>query len=163
MIDSLETLLDTIAAETGSGRIGRPVSVRGLVEMYPDHGQLLALLARLACRASHWLDDPPARLYASGSVESGHVTALLEGRGGTTALLTGGVLRAGSPFVDLLIVGSRGTLHHEGGIAASHLEIPEAAALPGDLTAVERRLLEGLGRSLESGGPVDVGAREEER
>jgi hypothetical protein len=159
---TLDEILDTLAREAASGRIGRPSTVRGALELSADHGRLAPLLARALAAASRWLADPPARLYAAGSIASGVLTALLEGEKGTTALLSAAVLRAGAPRADFLVLGSRGSLSFEGDANAAHLHLAlEAEGALGaregkEAAALERAFLTALELSLARRAPAAV-------
>lgn len=97
-----------------AGRIGRPVAVELLLYVVADHGRLESLLAAALDRALHLLGAEPARLWARGGVESGHVCVQVACREGQTA-----VVAAGSPGSSglgqtlLLVVGTKGILSWE--------------------------------------------------
>jgi hypothetical protein len=153
----LEDLFRAVAEALRSGRVGRPACVRGFLELSADHGHLVPLLARVLDEACRWLEDAPASLHAAGGAAAGQVTCLLRGESGATALLTAGLLRSGAPTVDLLILGSRGSLRHEGG--------PNAVSLPATapwqetaLSGEARAIRDALERALESGAPVEFRA-----
>lgn len=161
--DPLEALYAAVGKECASGRIGRPVMARGEIEAVADHGRLLAILARALGAASGWLADVPERVLASGSLEAGHVAALIEGEKGTTCLLACGVLRQGPPTADLIVLGTNGAIRHEGpedGIAVDYSAPPGA---PEELSQAERSILRALEASLASGSPAAVAAPGKER
>jgi hypothetical protein len=152
----LETLFQTIERELRNGRIGRPVCVRGHLELSADHGRLLPALAGAAQRALEWLGEGASRVFAAGSIEAGHVCTLIEGRGGPACLLSIALRRRSFPVADILVIGNQGSLRHEGlenGLSAS-VEAVEAGR--DALSEAARAMLTAIERSLESAAPVDV-------
>lgn len=158
---SFDDVHDTIAAEVAAGHIGRAVSVRGLIEVSPDHGLVLPYLARGLRRSIEWLDDEPERVLVSGSLESGHVCALLECRRGGTCVLACGVLRASEDgrgaMVDYVVLGNRGTARFEGDAN----RVTRVAPIEAD--APELALRDALERSLRSRAPESIERAEESR
>lgn len=148
-MDSLEAVFQSIETEVRSASVGRPVCTRASFVLSEDHGKLTAVLARATAAAFGWLADEPLDLYASGSVRSGHVGILAQGAGGTSVLLSTTLVRGETPRADILLLGSRGTLHHEGAANGPHEDLAGSSFTAGDLSAGERRLLEAIESSLE--------------
>lgn len=153
-MDVLEAVFRSIDAEARSGSVGRPVCVRASFVLSDDHGKLVSVLARVAAAAFGWLADEPFNLYASGSVRAGNVGILAEGASGTTALLAAAVLREEKPQADILLLGSEGTLHHEGDANESHGDFASSSWVDGDLTPGEKRFFEAIESSLDRGSVV---------
>ena len=119
---TLQELSETVSDAIGDRRIGRPVAVRLYAYLSPDHGELLRGTADALALADRWLPGELVRLEARGSVELGHVTVLAEFSGGETALVSGACLHDGPPRIDFLILGTQGSVRHEG--------LPNAASDP---------------------------------
>jgi len=140
----LEKSLQAAIARKG---IGAPVALRAFLQLTPDHGLLLPVLAHGVQMAERWFGSPLKQLYAQGAVEAGYLTALAEYQRGQTALISAETCRSEDPMVLVLLVGNRGTLQFE--------DKPDLAPLvPGDIPV--RTLIE---KSLRSGQPVQ-GARD---
>lgn len=153
-ISGFKKLFQRLRAEASSGRVGRPVLVRGSLELSADHGRLTVDLARGLAEAFRWLGDEPVEVYAAGSAAAGQVTALARGRSGTAALLSTALLRRGTPRVRLLVLGSRGSLRHDGDLEAHE---PGTAADAADdderLGGREKAIFDAVEESLSSGAP----------
>lgn len=160
-MDTLEAIFQSIDTETRSGSIGRPVCVRASFVLSADHGKILTALARAAAAAFRWLADQPLDFYASGGVESGHVSILAQGATGTTALVSVALLREKTPTADILLLGDGGTLHHEGEANAPHEDLASSSWNDGDLTPGEKRFLEAIERSLDRRSVVHTGTGEQ--
>ena len=119
-----------------------------------DHGTLVTALARATEAAFSWLADEPLDFYASGSVRSGNISILAQGADGTTTLLSAALLREETPRADILVLGTRGTLHHEGQANAPHEALASSSWNDGDLTPGEKRFFEAIESSLDRASVV---------
>lgn len=156
--DRLSTLFATLREDVRSGRIGRPVSVRGFFELSADHGQLVTDLSRTATAAFELLGEAPVEVSTAGKIESGHVSLLAVGGSGTTAVLSVSVLRGRVPTADLLVIGSRGTLRYEGGANSPHLDL---STPPGRTPSpAELRIFRAIESSLRTKTTAPVESRE---
>ena len=153
-MDVLEAVFQSIGEEARSGSIGRPVCVRASFVLSADHGRLATTLARAGAAALRWLADEPLDLFVSGGVRSGHISVLAQGATGTTALVSVALLREEVPSADILVLGDRGSLHHEGAANAPHEDLGSSSWNDGDLTPAEKRFLEAIESSLERSSVV---------
>lgn len=153
-MDSLDAVFQSIDTEARSGSVGRPVCVRASFVLPVDHGRLATTLARAATAALRWLADEPLDLFVSGSVRSGHISVLVQGASGTTALVSVALLREETRKADILVLGDRGSLHHEGDANAPHEDPAGASWNDGDLTPEEKRILDAIESSLDRGSVV---------
>lgn len=96
------------------GRIGRPVAVRLHAFVSPDHGQLVPSTAEALAMVAKWFEADLVLLEARGAVESGHIVALAQFEAGQTALVSGTCLFEGPSRLDFILLGSQGSVRHEG-------------------------------------------------
>jgi len=129
-----------VRAALASKRLGQPVFVR-LTAHGP--GKAAEQLARLAALAGQWLGQALVRLHAVGS-KGGPASLTLLYAGGASAIVSvGGAKADGS--LDLMILGSRGSLHQEGASSFHAVkDVPDPA------------LLGPIRRALATGAPIDV-------
>jgi hypothetical protein len=138
-----------IQSAIASKRLGQPVFARYVLHGPPSADGIVPRLARTMACVRGWMAQPLDRVYALGSVESGHITLTLLFRQGATSLVSVVPGTSAGLSVDVFLVGNHGSLHHEAG--DTHWE--EAAAIPPD--AASRSVIE---RALRSGRPEPVEA-----
>jgi hypothetical protein len=156
----LARLRDAVLAELAAGRLGEPVFVREILAVSPDHGHLLRAAAEGVAFAAEALRAPAESLLALGSVEAGHLSVQADHARGLSSLVAVAVERGGSPRLDLLLLGSRGSLHHEVSPERLALEVGEGAAqLLGAPSEAARLAEAAISGSLRSREPVRL-ARE---
>ncbi len=129
-----------VRAALASKRLGQPVFVR-LTAHGP--GKAAEQLPRLAALAGQWLGQALVRLHAVGGKDGPASLTLLYAGGASALVSADGSKTEGA--LDLMILGSRGSLHHE---AASSFHATNGVPHPA--------LLEPIRRALATGAPVDV-------
>jgi hypothetical protein len=131
-----------VQAALASKRLGQPVFVR-----LTQRGgtKPVERLARLAALASSWLGQRPARLHAVGG-EAGPASLTVLFAAGASAIVG---VTPGEPAgaLDLMLLGSRGALHHE--IAEPFTFGTEKA---------DPKWVKEIRRALTKGSPVEVEA-----
>jgi hypothetical protein len=139
---------DTLA----SGRIGPAVFVRYLVE-WPRRGRLtLDDVARLASEVAAWVARPVETVYALGALD-GPLSVTLLFPGGQTALLGIHRTATATPSPDLMVLGSRGAIHHDRS-SAGPWNFPAGGT---DAAPPAAGLADALARSLRSARPERPG------
>lgn len=84
----LDELGRTVEGALAGKRIGRPVFVRYTLAETGKARQIVARLARMTQAVRRWIGQPPARLYAVGSLKEGPVSLTVQLRDGASALLS---------------------------------------------------------------------------
>ena len=127
-----------VQSALGSQRLGAPVFVR---LTWHSVGKGAEPLTRLAALAGRWLGQAPVRLQAAGGKGGpASVTVLYAAGASAVVSVSGG---QGTESLDLLLLGSRGALHHAG-----------AGFEFNDKT--DPVLLNSIRRALSTGDPTDV-------
>ena len=112
MADHLEALQRVVQEAIDDERLGQPQFVR-CVARAPDGGSLDSSLEALASMGESWLGGPPASSTRRGEGSGVYLTEMSTWDAGQGALITvsatGG---GGTADIDLMVVGSRGTLYH---------------------------------------------------
>lgn len=144
---TLTDLHRAVQSTLASKRLGRPVFVRYLVQSLEQSEAAVGSLTLALAAVREWLEQPLARLYATGSLASGQIALTVEFRDGATALISWSRCPPRGDGVDLLVLGNHGAMYHDAGNAELWDEAPstvEAATDPALRRAVERAL--GSGR-----------------
>lgn len=141
---------DAVSNVLRAKRIGTAVSVRIVDHTIADSDRLEPALGRHMEAASRWLDADVRRLAALGDLHGGPVSVLMEFRQGQTALVSVGARGRQSPLLEIAVVGNRGVLSWEPGPGPTVESEPAGLA---DSPAA-RRLIDAVGESLTSTGPV---------
>jgi len=116
--------LDMTVRETiKSGRIGQPVFVRLTVTVEPAGADTWAVLAALVPAVQAWFGVPIQRLYAVESSQRRHSALALQFQGGPSALLSSASPAPAGTGLDVLILGNRGGLYHDGLMCGAPLGI----------------------------------------
>ena len=112
MPDHLEALQQVVQEAIDDERLGQPQFVR-CVARAPDGGSLDLSLETLASMSESWLGGPPASSTRRGEGSGAYLAEMSTWNTGQGALITvsatGG---SGTADIDLMVVGSRGTLYH---------------------------------------------------
>ena len=112
MPDHLEALRQVVQEAIDDERLGQPQFVR-CVARAQDGGSLDSSLETLASMGESWLGGPPASSTRRGEGSGAYLTEMSTWDTGQGALITvsatGG---SGTADIDLMVVGSRGTLYH---------------------------------------------------
>jgi hypothetical protein len=146
MVHDLAELDRTVQSVLNSKRIGTPVFVRLRQQAAAKPGSLVERLANLCSLVTRWLGQPLRQLYTVGSVDRGEMMMTLMFSQGANALVSVGT---GDPnqAIDLLFLGSRGTIQHEASVAFSAGK---------DLS--DPRMMKWIRRALTSNTPINVEA-----
>ena len=153
-MSTFDMLYRAVSETVAAGRVGTPVFVRCVAHVAAGRADLDARLSRTLGATAGWLGDVPRRVFALGDAESGQITVTLESEQGRAAFVSVGLAFDRMPLVDLLLLGSRGSIHHEG-IPAP---MAEEAGLWGALPEATAEVMDAVHRSLRVGQPVRVSA-----
>ena len=104
----------TVRDAINSGRIGQPVFVRLTVTVQPAGADTWAVLSALVPAVQEWIGVPIQRLYAVETSPRHHAALALQFQGGPIALLSSVSPAPAGPGLDVLILGNRGGLYHDG-------------------------------------------------
>lgn len=152
-MDAFDMVYRTVSGAVEAERVGTPAFVRCIAQVASTRAELDANLCRALGAVAEWLGEPPRRVFALGGSESGGITVTAESERGRTAIVSVGLAFDRAPRVDLLLIGNRGALHHEGVPVPmiegpdGHISVPEAPA--GLMDAVHRSLSTGQVEALE--------------
>ena len=80
----------------------------------PDPGLLDSTLSTLCALGETWFGAGPARTHRLGDGSGRYLTEMLTWDGGQGAIVTVSVGTYPEPRLDLLLVGSKGSLYHQG-------------------------------------------------
>jgi hypothetical protein len=142
---SLLDLQRAVEETLANGRIGRVVFVRYSLHGLDPRRRLIDGVAALAGAATRWVGGQVELIIAVGSEKAGQLSATLVFGSGESAAVTCGRAPGPGSGMDLMIVGNRGAVYHDGG---SSVLWPVGAMDPG---AAEPRLVAAIARSLASG------------
>jgi predicted dehydrogenase len=142
---SLVDLHRAVEETLANGRIGRPLFVRYSLQRLDPRRRLVDGVAALSGAAIRWVGGPLDLVIAVGSENVGQLSATLVFDTGESAAVTCGRAPGPGSGVDLMIVGSRGAIYHDGGTSVLW---PAGVT---DTGAGEPRLVEAIARSLASG------------
>ena len=115
MTDDTDTaaLRKVVQAAIDGGRIGSPRFLRCLARTR-DRRQIASSLDDLVSLGEAWFGSRPRRRYRLGEEGGVYLTELVKWPEGQAALLTVSLAASdGPPALDLMLVGSRGTLYHD--------------------------------------------------
>jgi hypothetical protein len=148
---TLAELHQAVRTTLASQRLGQPVFVRYLVQDLYEAETVAPRLAQITAIVRDWLRQPLERLYAIGTPANGQVALTLQFREGATAVVILACCQPRGPGVDLLVLGSRGTLAYDAGSAELWDETLEAAG-----PSAEPLIQAAIEQSLRSGQPVPI-------
>ena len=112
MADHLEALQQVVQEAIDAERLGQPQFVR-CVARATDGGSLDSSLETLASMGESWFGGPAASRTRRGEGSSVYLTEMSTWDTGQAALVTvTAAAGGGSADIDLMVVGSRGTLYH---------------------------------------------------
>jgi len=111
----MQFIHQTVKKELDAGRVGCPVFVRCIAQVAKDSEHLTDVLKEALATAGSWLGASPLRVYAQGSKDVGQITATVLYESGQTALVSVGLAKPdGAPRIDLMLLGNKGALYHDG-------------------------------------------------
>ena len=115
MIQTEMSVLRRVVQEAiDEGRLGPPKFLRCIAHA-GGSTQMAASLNELASLGESWFGSHPVQRYRMGEDSGVYLTETLKWPHGQSAVITVfSVPSEGAPQLDLMLVGSRGTLYHEG-------------------------------------------------
>ena len=109
----LSQLREVVSDAIDGGRLGVTRFLR--CHAVTDDPRLLgASLSALTSLGDAWFGSSPSQAYRLGEDSGLYVTEMLKWQGGQGAIVTVSVGSAPEPRIDLLLVGSKGSLYHQG-------------------------------------------------
>jgi len=100
-----------------SRRIGTPVFVRFMLLLSNSPKSAPGTLAVASSRVRSWLDQTIESIFALGRIDTGQVSLTMRFAAGATALVTLARSPKPGPAFDLMILGTKGAIHHDPGHA----------------------------------------------
>jgi hypothetical protein len=115
MADHLEALQNVVQDTIDQERLGQPQFIRCIARA-TDNKSLESTLNQLTFMGESWFGGPPIKRTRQGNIESDvYVTEIQTWDTGQSALITvSTTISKGDSTVDLMLIGSRGTLYHQG-------------------------------------------------
>lgn len=144
----MQFLYQTIKEIIDTGRVGTPVFVRFIAQIIPSDEHIIDTLGKLLTITSSWLASIPIRVYVQHRENSAQITASVEYEGGQTAIVSLGVASGISSKIDLMMLGNKGALYHDG------RDMPPGFDMSIELLAIPEWLMEAIEHSLFIGKPV---------
>jgi len=138
-------LYQTIKDILNAGEVGVPVFVRCLVQVIPNNNSLIDLLGKLLMMAGSWMDTIPIKVYVQQ--RNIQVNASVLYTGGQTAIVSVNTAMGVSPKLDLMMIGNKGALYHDG------TEMPPGFDFSFDHLIVPDWLMDAMERSIDNGRP----------
>ena len=139
----------TVRDAIKSGRIGQPVFVRLTVTVEPAGADTWAVLGALVPAVQEWVGVPIQRLYAVETSPRHHSALALQFQGGPSALLSSVIPAPAGPGLDVLILGNRGGLYHDGLMCGA----PPGLGLTAPPERADDPMLKVIETSLRTGRP----------
>ena len=110
---NLSSLQQVVQQAIDEGRLGKPRFLRCLAQV-SSAAKIEGTLSELASLADGWFGSESGASYRLGEGSGVYLTEMLRWSQGQGALITVSTEPSGSrPGLDLMLVGSRGTLYHE--------------------------------------------------
>jgi len=110
----MDNLKNTIKNVVDEGRLGDPKFLRCVLQVSDDIKSLRSSLELLEEMAEYWFDETFAKRHRIGTEYSSYIGEILRWNGGQGALIVVNVSPSVSQkYLDLMLVGSKGTLYHE--------------------------------------------------
>ena len=146
----MQFLYQTIKEIIDAGRVGTPVFVRFIIQTIPIDEHIIDILARTLVMTGSWFTSIPIRIYVQHKENTAQVTASVEYTSGQTAIVSVNISNAFTSRVDLMILGNKGALYHDGEVTPSGFDFgAEPLTVPEWLTDI-------IERSLFAGKPILV-------
>jgi hypothetical protein len=144
----MQFLYQTIKEIIDTGRVGTPVFVRFIAHVLPSDEHIIDTLGRILTITGSWLNAMPIRIYVQHKENTAQITASVEYEDGQTAIASIGIAAGLSSRIDLMMLGNKGALYHDG--EDMHPEF----SMDIDLMVIPDWLIEAIERSLFIGKPV---------
>ena len=139
----IEEIIDT-------GRVGVPVFVRCAAQLPPAKENMYDVLARVLTMAVSWLKASPLRVYVQIGDNLRKITATVQCTGGQTAVVSVNATPDATPQVDIMMLGNKGALYHDGDA------LPPGFDIAAEPMPVPEWLVDAVDRSLRAGKPVAI-------
>jgi hypothetical protein len=146
----MQSLYHTVKEILNTGRVGTPVFVRCVAQIASGSEHVGNVLARILTMACSWLEASPLRVYAQSGGNSAQITVTIQYVGGQTSIVSVNAASGVAPFVDLMLLGSKGALYHDGEALAPGFDVT-AEPLP-----IPKWLTDAVERSLRAGKPTII-------
>jgi hypothetical protein len=147
----MQFLYQTIKEIIDAGRVGTPVFVRFIIQTIPIDEHIIDILTRTIVMTGSWFTSIPTRIYVQHKENTAQVTASVEYTGGQTATISVNISNTFTSRVDLMLLGNKGALYHDGEVMPSGFDF---GAEPLD---IPEWLVDVIERSLFAGKPIFVG------
>ncbi len=110
----MDNLKNTIKNVVDEGRLGDPKFLRCVLQVSDDIKSLRSSLELLEEMAEFFFGETFAKRHRIGTKYSSYIGEILRWNGGQGALIVVNVSQSVSQkYLDLMLVGSKGTLYHE--------------------------------------------------
>ena len=109
----ISDLQDAVSVAIDQGRLGALQFMR-CHALAQAPSELAAALNELESLAEAWFGFRPAQTYRLGEDSGVYITQMSKWDGGQGAIITVSLDLEGAPRIDLMLIGSRGTLYHQG-------------------------------------------------
>lgn len=146
----MQCLYETVKEILNTGRVGVPVFMRCVAQIAPESGHIGYVLVRMLTMACSWLEASPLKVYAQSRNNSRQITVTTQYAGGQTSIVSVDAVPSVSTRVDLMLLGNKGALYHDGEALSPGFDIT-AEPLP-----VPEWLTDAVERSLRSGKPAVI-------
>lgn len=146
----MQSLYETVKEILDTGRLGTPVFVRCVAQIAPEDEHAGNVLARILTMACSWLEASPLKVYAQRGINSRQITVTVQYIAGQTATVIVNAPPGATTRVDLMLLGNKGALYHDGDVLPPGFDI-SAEPLP-----VPKWLVGAIDRSLRAGKPAMV-------
>ncbi len=108
----IEGLRKVVQDAIAEGRIGTPSFMRCIAQT--DGANVDGLVEELTALGGTWFGSKPLTNYSPGAAEGVYRTAVLKWPKGQGAVITVSISGDTTQSLNLMLIGSRGTLYHEG-------------------------------------------------
>ena len=116
VVADLAALSETVEEAIGEERLGQPQFLRCIAQV--PAASLGEAVGEWIALGEAWFGSPVATRHRLGEGSGVYVTEMAKWETGQAALVTVSATGSdGAPAIDLMLIGSRGTLYHEGGAA----------------------------------------------
>ncbi len=143
----MQFLYQTIKEIINTGKVGVPVFVRCVVQILPKSEYLIDTLARILMMTGNWMEALPIKVYVQFRESKMQITASVQYTGGQNAIISVNTAPNVSPRIDLMMLGNKGALYHDGA------SIPPGFEFNFDPITIPEWLINALRKSINSGKP----------
>ena len=113
MAQNISALRDVVQQTIDEGRLGEPKFLR-CIALASGGDDLESALGKLVSLGEAWFGAPATLRYRLGESSGLYLTEMLKWAGGQSATVTASAAPSkGASSLDLMLVGSKGTLYHE--------------------------------------------------